>query len=246
MKTASVSRPAAPRRSEWPPDTEVALVEDTVSALLRAGARSHPDVVALVATTHAGEHRRWTYAELLAAARHSCGSLLSVADPGDHVAIWAPNVAEWPIMQYAPASPCSPRRPSPAPSRWPRCPAPTPPVASSPTSAPPLSAERWCYGQPELSAVTCLGRPSAEGDTTVGPPLPHTGVRIVDPTTGHVRPLGVVGEVRARGHSQMIGYFDDPVGTAAAVDAEGWLRTGDLGAMDEHGMITLAGRRALA
>jgi acyl-CoA synthetase (AMP-forming)/AMP-acid ligase II len=89
------------------------------------------------------------------------------------------------------------------------------------------------YGQPELSAVTFLD----------GRPLPHTGVRIVEPNTDEVQPLGVLGEICARGHSQMIGYLDDPVGTAAVVDADGWLHTGDLGAMDEHGTITLAGRR---
>jgi fatty-acyl-CoA synthase/long-chain acyl-CoA synthetase len=101
------------------------------------------------------------------------------------------------------------------------------------------------YGQTELSPVMCLTRRSDTREdlvTSVGRPLPHTGARIVDPVTGAVQPLGVAGEVCARGYNQMISYFDDPEATAATVDAERWLHTGDLGTMDARGLITLSGR----
>jgi fatty-acyl-CoA synthase len=101
------------------------------------------------------------------------------------------------------------------------------------------------YGQTELSPVLSLTRRTDTREdlvTGVGRPLPHTGCRIVDPVTGGVLAHGEVGEICARGYNQMIGYVDDPDATAATVDADGWLHTGDLGAMDEHGMITLAER----
>jgi fatty-acyl-CoA synthase/long-chain acyl-CoA synthetase len=101
------------------------------------------------------------------------------------------------------------------------------------------------YGQTELSPVLSLTRrsdPAEDLVTSVGRPLPHTGARIVDPETGEVAPLGVSGEICARGYNQMIEYVDDAEATAATVDPGGWLHTGDLGSMDERGMITLSGR----
>jgi fatty-acyl-CoA synthase/long-chain acyl-CoA synthetase len=101
------------------------------------------------------------------------------------------------------------------------------------------------YGQTELSPVLCLTRRSDTREdlvTSVGRPLPHTGAKIVDPATGEVQPLGVPGEICARGYNQMLGYVDDPAATAATVDGEGWLHTGDLGSMDSRGLITLSGR----
>lgn len=417
--------------SEVAPEPGVALLETTVGGLLREQARLRPDAVALVGTTHAGEARRWTYAELLAAARHTAGSLLTVADPGDHVALWAPNVAEWPIVQYGAAlagvtlvalnpalraaeleyclrlsrasvlvhaddlrgydmaavaaevapslpelverislsdvglfygSPVDPEelggpdspammqftsgttgRPkgvllshrslvnnahltmhtagvapgavaiAPLPSfhtagcvishlgpaflggtvvliekfdpgavlaaiadegasvlmsvptvlgavlhaaRQSAAPAPhldTVLVGASTVPGSMIEAVSEVfgafvhnlYGQTELSPVMTLTRRTDTREdqvTAVGRPLPHTGARIVDPVTGEVVPLGVVGEVCARGYNQMIGYFDDPGATTATVDAEGWLHTGDLGSMDARGMITLSGR----
>ncbi|MBN9100937.1 MULTISPECIES: AMP-binding protein [unclassified Pseudonocardia] len=418
-------------RSEWLPETDVPLVEGTVGGLLVEQAKHHPDVVALIGTSHAGEDRRWTYAELLDAARHAAGSLLTVADPGDHVALWAPNVAEWPIVQYAAAlagvtlvalnpalrpaeleyclrlsqasvlvhadrartydmaavvaevaptipdrlevislsdagrlhgSPVQPEElsspESPAmiqftsgttghpkavllshrslvnnarltmltaevePGAVAIAPLPSfhtagcvishlgpavlggtmvlistfdpsavlramtehgasvlfgvPTVLAAVLQAARASSNpvpqlatvlvgastvpgsmieaveqtfgasvHNLYGQTELSPVMCLTRRSDTREdlvTSVGRPLPHTGARIVDPVTGAVQPLGVAGEVCARGYNQMISYFDDPEATAATVDAEGWLHTGDLGSMDARGLITLSGR----
>lgn len=101
------------------------------------------------------------------------------------------------------------------------------------------------FGQTELSPVLTATRPGdARQDklTTVGHPLPQVDVKIVDPMTGAVQPLGVPGEICARGYQQLIEYLHDPAATAAAVDSDGFVHTGDLGAMDERGYITLTGR----
>lgn len=101
------------------------------------------------------------------------------------------------------------------------------------------------YGQTELSPVLSLTRRSDTSEdlvTSVGRPLPHTDVRIVNPTTRDVVDLGEEGEVCARGYLTMVGYHDDEEATSATVDADGYVHTGDLGSMDERGMITLTGR----
>jgi acyl-CoA synthetase (AMP-forming)/AMP-acid ligase II len=101
------------------------------------------------------------------------------------------------------------------------------------------------FGQTELSPVLTLTR---RGDSdadlvgTVGRPLPRVEVRIVDPETGETQPLGVPGEICARGYQQLIEYYRNPEATAEAVDADGWLHLGDLSSMDERGMTTLTGR----
>ncbi len=101
------------------------------------------------------------------------------------------------------------------------------------------------FGQTELAPVLTATRPGdAREDklATVGHPLPQVDVKIVDPVTGAVQPLGEPGEICARGYQQLIEYLHDPAATAATVDADGFVHTGDLGAMDERGYITLTGR----
>jgi acyl-CoA synthetase (AMP-forming)/AMP-acid ligase II len=101
------------------------------------------------------------------------------------------------------------------------------------------------FGQTELGPVLSLtrrGDSRADVVSTVGRPIAHTECRIVDPETGRTTPLGVAGEICARGFGQLIEYYRDPDATATAVDADGWLHLGDLGSMDERGMITLTGR----
>ncbi|GAA5129643.1 class I adenylate-forming enzyme family protein [Haloechinothrix salitolerans] len=101
------------------------------------------------------------------------------------------------------------------------------------------------FGQTELAPVLAMTRRSDTRDdivTTVGRPLPQVECMIVDPATGEVQPLGVPGEICARGYQQLIEYLHQPEETAKTVDADGWVHTGDLGAMDERGMITLTGR----
>jgi Acyl-CoA synthetases (AMP-forming)/AMP-acid ligases II len=102
LSTEAITNPGAPLvRSERPPDSDLPLVEGTVGGLLVEQAARNPDRTALVGTTDAGERRRWSYAELLHESSRIASTLLSLTGPGGHVALWAPNVAEWPIVQYA-------------------------------------------------------------------------------------------------------------------------------------------------
>jgi fatty-acyl-CoA synthase len=101
------------------------------------------------------------------------------------------------------------------------------------------------YGQTEASPLITA---NAAGDSfidiceTVGQPMPQTEVAIRDPATGAVVPLDTVGEICSRAYSTMLGYNDNPEATAAAIDAEGWLHTGDLGTMDSRGFVKVTGR----
>jgi fatty-acyl-CoA synthase len=74
--------------------------------------------------------------------------------------------------------------------------------------------------------------------------LPHPGneVRIVDSETGEVLPPGRQGEIHTRGWNIMRGYYNMPEATAKAIDADGWLHTGDLGEMNAEGRIRMVGR----
>lgn len=77
---------------------------------------------------------------------------------------------------------------------------------------------------------------------TVGIPLPYTEVKIIDPETGTVVAVGERGELCCRGYFAMAGYYHMPEKTAEAIDRAGWLHTGDLATMDEHGYIAIVGR----
>lgn len=77
---------------------------------------------------------------------------------------------------------------------------------------------------------------------TAGQPLPQTEVSIRSPEDNQVLPIGEVGEICARSYAVMIGYNDNPEATAAAVDEDGWLHTGDLGTLDAQGFIRVTGR----
>jgi fatty-acyl-CoA synthase len=101
------------------------------------------------------------------------------------------------------------------------------------------------FGQTELHGVisqTQLDDSPEDQSETIGRPLPQVEVKIADPVTGEVVPVGQVGEICARGYQTMLGYFGLPEETAAALDGDGWLRTGDLAAMDGRGYLTIAGR----
>lgn len=101
------------------------------------------------------------------------------------------------------------------------------------------------YGQTEVSGVltqTFLGDRVEDAAETVGQPLPMTEVSIRDTASGAVLPVGEVGEICARGYGVMARYNANPEGTDAAFHAEGWLRTGDLGTMDNRGYIRVTGR----
>ena len=90
--------------SYWPPDVSAPVLETTVGGILRAAAAARPDALAMVAGDPApGERRRWTYAELLAEAEQAALALTARFAPGERVAVWAPNLPEWVILEYAAA-----------------------------------------------------------------------------------------------------------------------------------------------
>ena len=102
-------------------------------------------------------------------------------------------------------------------------------------------AQRWTemgvdvlqgYGATEMGPVVSFTRPERNVLGTVGEPIPGVEVRIAQD-----------GEIWARGPGRFIGYWKNPEATAAAIDAEGWYHTGDLGAFTPEGMLTFRGRK---
>ncbi|HYB43502.1 MAG TPA: AMP-binding protein [Candidatus Methylomirabilis sp.] len=101
------------------------------------------------------------------------------------------------------------------------------------------------YGMTETSPVstqTRIGAPLAKQVGTVGQVHPHVQIKIVDPGTGQVVPIGVQGELCTRGYSVMLGYWNNAEATAGAIDAARWMHTGDLATMDEEGYLNIVGR----
>ncbi|MGV0819054.1 class I adenylate-forming enzyme family protein [Martelella sp. AMO21009] len=77
---------------------------------------------------------------------------------------------------------------------------------------------------------------------TIGRPIPHVEVKVVDPATGETVPLDTIGEYWVRGFNTMTEYYGKPEETAETLTPDGWLRTGDLGMMDEQGYFRITGR----
>jgi fatty-acyl-CoA synthase len=101
------------------------------------------------------------------------------------------------------------------------------------------------YGQTESSPlITQHGPDDCLDDLcgTVGQAMPQTELSIRDPGANTVVPIGAVGEVCVRGYCVMLEYNDNPAATAQAIDAEGWLHTGDLGTLDARGYLRITGR----
>ncbi len=101
------------------------------------------------------------------------------------------------------------------------------------------------YGMTETSPVSTMTRREDELDrrvSTVGTVMPHVEVQIVDPETGLTVATGTPGELCTRGYSVMLGYWDAPEQTAAAIDAAGWMHSGDLATMDDDGYVAIVGR----
>lgn len=113
------------------------------------------------------------------------------------------------------------------------------------------------YGMTEVTASSTVTRPDdpmprrratngrlrdagPAGDPRLGGRLVE--YRVVDPDTGTILPTGSIGELRAKGPGVTAGYFDKPAETTATFDENGWLRTGDLGSIDDDGYVVLAGR----
>jgi fatty-acyl-CoA synthase len=108
-----------------------------------------------------------------------------------------------------------------------------------------MSEVTICYGMTETSPVSTQTRADDALELrvgTVGRVHPHVEVRVVDPATGMTQPRGAIGELCTRGYSVMLGYWNMPERTAEAIDAEGWMHTGDLALMDEAGYVNIVGR----
>jgi fatty-acyl-CoA synthase len=102
-----------------------------------------------------------------------------------------------------------------------------------------------CYGLTEASPVTNqthLDDPIGLRVETVGPPLQHTEIKIIDTETGSVQPVGIPGELCCRGFQVMRGYYNKVKETAETIDENHWLHTGDLAVMDENGYCRITSR----
>ena len=108
-----------------------------------------------------------------------------------------------------------------------------------------MSEVTICYGMTETSPVSLQ---SAHDDSiearvsTVGRVHPHVEIQVIDPDTQQCVPRSTAGELLTRGYSVMKGYWNDPDRTAEAIDADGWMHTGDLAVMDAGGYVNIVGR----
>ena len=108
-----------------------------------------------------------------------------------------------------------------------------------------MSEVTIAYGMTETSPVSCQSSnstPLEQRVATVGRVQPHLTVKVIHPETGEVVAPGVSGELCTKGYSVMHGYWGDPARTAEAIDAEGWMHTGDLATMDAQGYVNIVGR----
>lgn len=101
------------------------------------------------------------------------------------------------------------------------------------------------FGMTEATGIVTTGGYEMDpemGFTRLGYPMAGLEVRIVDTESGRNLPVGERGEVYIRGYSLFDGYYKDPEKTAAALDAEGWYHSGDIGSLDENGHLMFHGR----
>jgi fatty-acyl-CoA synthase len=102
-----------------------------------------------------------------------------------------------------------------------------------------------CYGMTETSPVSfqsAVNDPIDARVSTVGRIHPHLECKIVSPDTEAVVSRGVEGELCTRGYAVMLGYWDNADATATAIDAAGWMHTGDLAVMRDDGYVNIRGR----
>jgi fatty-acyl-CoA synthase len=101
------------------------------------------------------------------------------------------------------------------------------------------------YGMTETSPVSFQTRTDAPLDkrvSTVGQVHPHQEVKIIEPGINKIMPIGQPGELCTRGYSVMLGYWNNPEATQAAIDSAHWMHTGDLAVMDNEGYVNIVGR----
>ncbi len=101
------------------------------------------------------------------------------------------------------------------------------------------------YGMTEtspISTLSALDDPLEYRVSTVGRVQPHLEISVRDPMTGRFVPRGESGEFCTRGYSVMRGYWNDEAATNAAIDAAGWMHSGDLAVMEESGYVHIVGR----
>ena len=102
-----------------------------------------------------------------------------------------------------------------------------------------------CYGMTETSPVSTQSSwddPLERRVATVGRVHPHVEIKVVDPESGAIVPRGVPGELCTRGYSVMLGYWGNEEATREAIDAAGWMHTGDLATADVEGYVNIVGR----
>jgi fatty-acyl-CoA synthase len=126
-------------------------------------------------------------------------------------------------------------------------------LASGMSSSWPIAREARRVFGPMLSGFGmtefCVGATLSSLDSSEeqcveasGYPAPGYDIRVIDPGNGNEQPAGVPGEILVRGFTMMQGYFRKPAETAAVLDAEGWLHTGDMGVMRADGHLRFMGR----
>jgi fatty-acyl-CoA synthase len=101
------------------------------------------------------------------------------------------------------------------------------------------------YGMTETSPVSTQTRVDDDLErrtATIGRVHPHVEIKVVDPASGETVPRGTPGEFCTRGYSVMVGYWNEPDKTAEAIDADGWMHTGDLAVMRDDGYCSIVGR----
>jgi fatty-acyl-CoA synthase len=100
------------------------------------------------------------------------------------------------------------------------------------------------YGQTEASTLTSLADcEDAARWETCGPPLPGAEVRITDSVSGALLAAGEIGQIETTGPMLMRGYHKNPEATAETIREDGWMRTGDLGYLNDAGYLVMAGGR---
>ena len=112
-------------------------------------------------------------------------------------------------------------------------------------AAMPHTIQVGTYGLTEGSGTICTSRPDDPYELRVhrlGVPLDDWEVKICDLETGQEMPTGEKGEIVARGPNMLAGYYNAPEKTRETIDADGWMHTGDIGSIDEHGHIMFHGR----